>query len=302
MFMHLSNQRQGPDMENEKIQTLKNMLTASFMIAVVNTDGEVIEVNEEFTKTLKYTSSELYMKDYWILNSGYHSEEFKKEVMRNLQKGEQWVGEICHRAKNGELVWLKSTKIPFVNDIKQLEGYLVVSVDITGEKMMAKWKSLAHRHELTNLPNRRMLDSSIESYVTRSQRNGTKLAVLFLDINKFKTINERYGHIVGDYFLKEVGNRLAEMPLLKDCVYHISGDEFIIIIEDVVDLEVQMQKISELFNVPFMIGNNQFRAGASIGGSIYPDHSQDIKTIIKYANDAMFLAKRDQQKSFAMYV
>lgn len=299
--MHLSNRRQGPDMENEKIQTLKNMLTASFMIAVVNAEEEVIEVNEEFTKTLKYTSSELYMKDYWILNSGYHSEKFKKEVMRNLQKGEQWVGEICHRAKNGELVWLKSTKIPFLNDIKQLEGYLAVSVDITERKLMEKWKNLACRHELTNLPNRRMLDLSIESYVSRSQQNGTKLAVLFLDIDKFKTINDRYGHIAGDYFLKEVGNRLAWMPVLKECVYHISGDEFIIIIEDVVDLEVQMQKISELFNVPFMLDNNQFQASASIGGSIYPDHSLDIKNIIKYANDAMFSAKRDQQKSFVVH-
>lgn len=302
--MHYLNKKVHSRIENietEAFQRLKDMLAQSFVVVVMNSKGEIVEVNDEFTEVLKYTSSELYLKDYWILNSGYHSEAFKKEVKTSLQNGGNWSGELCQRAKSGELVWLKSTMIPLLDDDKCLGGYMVVSTDITEKKAMEKWKFMACHHELTNLPNRRMLNFSVVSYVSRVKNKGGNLAILFLDINKFKTINDQYGHIVGDHFLIEVGNRLTSLPKLKDYVFHISGDEFVIIIEDVVNLGEQVQSILNLFNHLFIIEDHQFYANASIGASIYPDHSTDIQTVIKYANDAMFAAKRNEQKSFVMY-
>lgn len=287
--------------EIEDYQKLKNMLTQSFMIVVMNLNEEIIEVNEKFTRALKYTSSELYLKDYWILNSGYHSEDFKKSVKISLQNGEQWSGEICQRTKNEELIWLKSTMIPLLDDCQDLQGYLVVSTDITEKKAMEKWRYMACHHELTSLPNRRMLSMSLDSYVSRMTHTSEKLAILFLDINKFKMINDRYGHIVGDQFLIELGNRLSTLPLLRNSVFHISGDEFVILIEGIVNLEEQVQSILKVFSTQFMIENHQFYASASIGASVFPDHSTDIQTVIKYANAAMFTAKRDELKMFAMH-
>lgn len=289
------------DIEIEAFQKLKNMLTQSFMIVVMNLNEEIIEVNDNFTRKLKYTSSELYLKDYWVLNAGYHSEDFKRAVKISLQNGEQWSGEICQRAKNGELIWLKSTKIPLLDNRKVLQGYLVVSTDITEKKAMEKWRYLACHHELTNLPNRRMLTMSLDSYVSRMTHTSEKLTILFLDINKFKAINDRYGHIVGDQFLIEVGNRLSALPKLRNSIFHISGDEFMILIERNVNLEEQIQSILKVFSALFTIENYQFYASASIGGSVYPDHSADIKTVMKYANDAMFMAKRDEQNIFVMH-
>lgn len=287
--------------EVEAYRKLKTMLAESFMIAEVNVNGEITEVNDKFTRILKYTSSELYLKDYWILNSGYHSEDFKKEVTTSLQNGEQWSGEICQRTKNGEIIWLKSTMIPLLDDCENLQGYLVLAKDISAEKAMEKWRYLACHHELTNLPNRRKLNMSLDSYVSRRKDSSEKLTILFLDINKFKSINDRYGHIIGDQFLIEVGNRLSALFKLRNVVFHISGDEFVIMIEGIENLEEQIQSILKVFSAQFLIENHQFYVSASIGASVYPDHSTDMKTVIKYANAAMYSAKQDELNMFVMH-
>lgn len=164
-----------------------------------------------------------------------------------------------------------------------------------------KWKHIACHHELTDLPNRRMLNLTVESYVSKKGHETEKLAILFLDINKFKAINDQYGHIIGDQFLKEIARRLLSLSKLKNRVFHISGDEFVIMIKGIANLEEQIQSILNLFNSLFTIENHQFYASVSIGASIYPAHSTDIYTVIKYANAAMFAAKRSEPKMFVMH-
>ena len=285
----------------KELELIKYALNQSVMLAVIDQDGKIIHINDNYQETLKYSLADLYMQDFKVLNSGYHSEGFYHDIQRTLSVGEKWSGEICQRAKNGELYWLKSVIIPLENEGDQPAQSMIVSVDITEQKNNGRWQYLACHNELTNLPNRRMLDLSIDTYIGRVRQKQSKLAVLFLDINHFKTINDTYGHAVGDLFLKEVAYRLANLPILKNRVFHLSGDEFVMILEDMDNLEGQVHVIMCLFDSLFELQPYQIQASASIGISIYPDQATDREMLVNQADLAMFEAKRCGGNSYRIY-
>lgn len=285
----------------KELELIKYALNQSVMLAVIDNEGKIIHINDNYRKTLKYSLADLYMQDFNVLNSGYHSEEFYHDIQRILNTGGKWTGEICQRSKNGELYWLKSVIILLENDGNKAPQSMIVSVDITEQKNNFSWKYLACHNELTNLPNRRMLDLSIDTYIGRVRQKRSKLAVLFLDINQFKTINDTYGHAIGDLFLKEVANRLANLPMLKKHVFHLSGDEFVMILEDIENLEGQVHLIMSLFDRHFKLGPYQINASASIGISVYPDQATDREMLVNRADLAMFEAKRYGGNSYQVY-
>lgn len=285
----------------KELELIKYALNQSVMLAVIDNEGKIIHINDNYRKTLKYSLADLYMQDFNVLNSGYHSEGFYHDIQRTLSTGEKWSGEICQRAKSGELYWLKSVIIPLDNDGNFPAQSMVVSVDITEQKNNGRWQYLACHNELTNLPNRRMLDLSIETYIGRVRQKRSKLAVLFLDINQFKTINDTYGHAIGDLFLKEVANRLANLPILKKHVFHLSGDEFVMILEDIENLEGQVHLIMSLFDSHFKLEPYQINASASIGISIYPDQATEREMLVNRADLAMFEAKQSGGNSYRIY-
>ncbi|MEK5037283.1 diguanylate cyclase domain-containing protein [Sporosarcina sp. FSL K6-3457] len=283
------------------LELIKYALNQSVMLAVMDNEGKIIHINDNYRDTLKYSLADLYMQDFQVLNSGYHSEGFYHDIQRILSAGEKWTGEICQRAKNGELHWLKTVIIPLGDAGNQPAQSMIVSVDITDQKNNGRWQYLACHNELTGLPNRRMLDLSIGTYIGRVKKKRTKLAVLFLDINQFKTINDTYGHAVGDLFLKEVANRLADLPILKNRVFHLSGDEFVMILEDMENLEEQVHLIMSLFDRLFDLQSYQIDASASIGISIYPDQATNREMLINQADLAMFEAKQYGGNSYEVY-
>ena len=285
----------------KELELIKYALNQSVMLAVIDRDGKVLHINENYRETFKYSLADLYMQDFNVLNSGYHSEGFYHDIQRTLSAGDKWAGEICQRAKTGELYWLKSVIIPVENDGNQLAQSMIVSVDITEQKNNGRWQYLACHSELTHLPNRRMFDLSIDTYIERVKQKQSKLAVLFLDINQFKAINDTYGHAVGDLFLKEVANRLTNLSILKNRVYHLSGDEFVMILEDTENLERQVHIIMSLFEKPFKLEPYQIDASASIGISIFPDKATDREMLVNQADLAMFEAKRCGGNSYRVY-
>ena len=286
---------------SKEMESILYALNQSVMLAVMDNDGKIIHINDNYKEALNYSSDDLHLQDFRILNSGYHSESFFNEIERTLSAGEKWSGEICQRAKSGELYWLKSVIIPLENDGNHPAQSMVVSVDITDQKNNGRWQYLACHNELTNLPNRRMLDLSIDTYIGRVRQKRSKLAVLFLDINQFKTINDTYGHAIGDLFLKEVANRLANLPIPKKHVFHLSGDEFVMILEDIENLEGQVHLIMSLFDRHFKLEPYQINASASIGISIYPDQATDREMLVNRADLAMFEAKQYGGNSYQIY-
>ena len=284
-----------------ELELIKYALNQSVMLAVIDQDGKILHINDIYRETLKYSLADLYMQDFNVLNSGYHSEGFYHDIQRTLSTGEKWSGEICQRAKTGELYWLKSVIIPMASNGERPAQSMIVSVDITEQKNNGRWQYLACHNELTGLPNRRMLDLSIDTYIGRVKQKQSKLAVLFLDINHFKAINDTYGHAIGDLFLKEVANRLANLPILKNRVFHLSGDEFVMILEDIENLEGQVHLIMALFYKSFKLQPYQIEVSASIGISIYPDQATNREKLINQADLAMFEAKQCGGNSYQIY-
>lgn len=287
--------------QTEPLLVLKNALTQSFILTTLDEDGKVVDINGNFSKTFNYTLSELYLQDYWSLHSGYHTEEKWGDMWTVVQNGAQWSGELCHRSKKGDLIWLTSTIVPVQSNGKSPRRVLVISTNISKQKEMENWQHIASHHELTNLPNRRMLERVMESSITRAQEKQAQLAVLYMDINRFKLINDTYGHSVGDLFLKAVGNRLQSVAPLQNCVFHVSGDEFIMIIEEMEKWEALVQSVMDLFGQPFTIDRFQIEANISIGMSIYPDHSVDLNRLIAYADSAMYDVKGLSGTNFQKY-
>ncbi|MFD1927802.1 diguanylate cyclase domain-containing protein [Sporosarcina siberiensis] len=273
------------------LKTVKKLLNQTSILITINSKGQLIDVNESFSSTFNYSLLEIHMQDYSLLHSGYHSEEFWKAKWACLDAGEQWSSDLCMRAKDGRVIWLRSSFVPIQNNKREIIGYLSISTDITEQKMYAKWKYIAHHDELTNLPNRRMLNNAIESMITRSNRMHRKMAVLYMDINEFKRVNDTYSHSVGDLLLQEVGNRLKIIPSLNRNVFHLSGDEFIVLIEDVHMMEKHILSIFNVFTNTFYIGTNEIKVSVSIGTSMYPDDCTDGTMLVNLADIAMYHSK-----------
>lgn len=300
-FSDFGKEKMDAPVQADPLEILKHTLTQAFILTVLDDEGKVIDLNGNFVNTFNYTLHDLYLQDYWKLYSSYHADHFLKEIWTVVQKGEQWSGELCHRTRKEELIWLSSTIIPVRDNGKAPSRILVVSTNISKHKEMEKWQHLACHHELTNLPNRRMLDHVMESSVATAQRKRSQLAVLYMDIDRFKTINDTHGHAVGDLVLKEVGSRLVRVLSLPNYVFHVSGDEFVLIIEEMGKLEVLVQAMMELFSKPFTVNQIQIKVSASIGMSIYPDHNTDPSRLIEYADAAMYDVKGRSGTNFRKY-
>lgn len=179
------------------------------------------------------------------------------------------------------------------------------SFETTGARMkaMSKWKYLALHHELTQLPNRRMLQMSMKSYMEKAVRKRERLAVVFVDIDRFKEINDVFGHMVGDAFLVEVANRLAELSIQQPAIhpFHLSGDEFVLLIEDSYFIMENIQLVQNVFSRPFYLKETEVRIGATMGISLYPDHSRDENQLLEFADLALYKAKASVENRCYLY-
>lgn len=304
MVNYYSNRSEVVNGQNRVVQGLelmKHAMNQLAMIMVIDVEGNIIDINDNYCATLKYSLRDVYMRDFRTLYVGYHSEEFFGSLERTLRTGEEWTGEICKKAGDGKVHWLKSVIIPVDDEVKSVSRFHIVSVDITEQKNNEQWQYLACHNELTSLPNRRMLDLSIDTYIGRVKQQNQRMALLFLDINHFKKINDTYGHAIGDLFLKEVASRLSNLSIIQNHVFHLCGDEFIMLLEDVENIEEQVRLILSLFDNAFEIEAYPITASVSIGISMYPDHATDRDALINYADIAMFEAKQSSGNSYQIY-
>lgn len=284
-----------------ELQTIKYALDQLVMMVVVDNEGQIVNVNNYFCKMTKYSLEEVLEQDIRILNSGYHTEKYYRNILEIIIEGESWTGEVCIRDKNGELYWVKANIIPVLDEFGIPYQYLVVLIDITDHKNTEQWKYMAYHDELTDLPNRRMLNLCFNSSILLANQNKSKFAVLFMDIDHFKYINDQYGHLVGERFLKEVGRRLRSLFSSENCIFRLGGDEFIILLNEVESLEEEVHSILDLFFEHFDIDSHKFKASTSIGISLYPDHSIYQDYLMKNADIAMLESKKRSGNSYRMY-
>ncbi|WP_256760569.1 EAL domain-containing protein [Cohnella sp. WQ 127256] len=268
---------------------------ASEGIMITDKQLQILSVNRAFTTMTGYTEEEAIGHTPRLLHSGIQSKHFYIKMWERIHTIGFWQGEIWNKRKNGELYaeWLSISTLR--DDEGHITNYLGMFTDITERKQSEEHlKHLAHYDTLTGLPNRTLLKELVDEATTRAARQNHKLAVFFIDLDRFKNVNDSLGHNIGDKLLQQVAGRLSSVLSENDIVSRLGGDEFIVILQDRHEPEVAMSIADQLIShikKPFLVGENELYLNASIGISIYPTHGSDFETLVKHADLAMYEAK-----------
>ncbi|WP_024953971.1 EAL domain-containing protein [Sulfurospirillum arcachonense] len=262
-------------------------------------------VNNAFCEITGYTNLDVIARNAVFLQSSFHDSSFYKKMWASVKKYGYWKGEMWSTRKNGERFpqWLNISTIK--DEFENIINYISVISDISTMKQSEKeLEFLAHHDPLTKLPNRLLLSARLEQAIKRAKREESKIAVLFLDLDRFKEINDTYGHSYGDEILTTVTSRFKTIMREKDTIARIGGDEFIMLIEElenISDIEPVLCKVLNIFNEEINVEHISFKLTASIGVSIFPDDGNQIEDLIKNADAAMYQAKDAGRNTYRFY-
>gem|GEM_PF-1676257 len=279
---------------------------ASEGVVITDVEAKIIAVNKAFTEITGYAEQEVLGKNPRVLKSGGHDREFYKTMWSSLMQCGQWRGEISGRRKNGE-VFPKWQTISAVRDHSgKLTHYVSVFSDISLIKETEEQlHHLAHHDPLTGLPNRLLLNARLEHSVQLAHREGTNVAVLFLDLDHFKKVNDSLGHLVGDQLLQHVAKRLLESLREEDTVARLGGDELAIVLGSLHGgtrhAATAAQEVLDKLSEPFELEGRDVFVSASIGISLYPQDGRDVPALLKNADTAMYMAKGGGRNAYHFY-
>ncbi|RHW37540.1 EAL domain-containing protein [Lysinibacillus yapensis] len=285
----------------EELKEIKAALDEAVILAVTDAKGTIKAVNERFCEISKYRPDELIGQNHRILNSNFHSKDFFKIMWKTIGKGQVWNGEICNRAKDGSLYWVQTTIVPFLNEKGKPYQYISIRTDITDQKNIQVITHFANHDILTGLPNRRSLSQNLHQLIEKSHESQSKFALFFIDINRFRHINDALGHNVGDMFLLEVAERFGSIEDDGKSFYRLNGDEFVFLLEDIGQLEKTAKTLIEMFEKPFILNQNEIYSSISMGISIYPDHGSDVESLLVNADLAMYVAKTRKGNQYKIF-
>ncbi|MDD2914909.1 MAG: EAL domain-containing protein [Gallionella sp.] len=286
----------------ERIQFQKKLLMLSRAVenspaTVVITDriGTIEYVNKKFTSITGYSFEEAVGQSSKMLNAGKQNKEFYKELWATILSGNEWQGEMYNKKKNGEVFIEQVFISPVMDEHGAIDSFVAVKEDITDKKKTEEtiWKQ-ANFDTLTGLPNRRMFRERLEQEIKKSNRNGLPIALMFIDLDHFKEINDTLGHDIGDILLIEASRRIGDCVRATDIVARMGGDEFTVLlvdIDDVSSVERIAQNIIHKLAASFQLKDEIAYVSASIGITLYPNDASDIEGLFKHADQAMYVAK-----------
>jgi diguanylate cyclase (GGDEF)-like protein/PAS domain S-box-containing protein len=265
---------------------------------LVGADGMIRAVNSGFTNITGFSALDAVGESPRILAAGHNPPDFYEKFWAHLGDQGHWSGEIFNRRKNGQiyLEWLSVTAVR--NSDSDTLGYVAAFADMTQHSSATdSLAKLAFHDPLTGLPNRRLLEDRLVKAIAAidSTQGMAGLCILYMDLNRFKPINDELGHDIGDLVLREVGVRLQASVRRGDTVARVGGDEFVVLLQRVDSTEVITQVIAAILNAlsdPIQAGDHTLRIGASVGSARYPLDGPDAATLLKHADAAMFRAKR----------
>jgi len=274
-------------------------------IFICNNKTEIVSVNHAFTEITGYEVSESIGKNPKFLQSGRHDKSFYHLFWADLLAKGYWQGEIWNRRKDGETFpeWL-SISLVYDHD-HEITHYIAIFSDISDVKSSeAHIEFLANYDPLTQLPNRRLFIDRLDQAIKTAAREKTRLAVLFFDLDHFKTINDSLGHSIGDQMLIEVAARISDCMREIDSVSRLSGDEFAAVITDITDIGdviKVVKKIIAAIRGAFKINDYELHVTISTGISVYPNDGENYEILLKNADTAMYCAKNSGRDSFEFF-
>lgn len=270
-------------------------------IIVTDHENRIIRINEPFSRITGYREDEVIGKTPNLVSSGKQDRQFYAHMWQALGAFGEWEGEIWNRRKNGEIYpeWLSISVIK--DTAGKISNYVGWFRDISERKREEERLAyLANYDVLTGLPNRKMFIEQLDNELADCKERNAQFALMFIDLNLFKSVNDDFGHDVGDVLLKQVAMRLQSVIRSEDIVARLGGDEFVVLLRDlndVSDATLVADKLLDTIETPFYINQNQCNVGFAIGISLAPEHSVDRRSLLHLADRAMYEAKQDRSNS-----
>ncbi len=268
-------------------------------ILITDKEGLIIWSNPAFTRLSGYSAREILGKKPSIFKSGEHDDIFYHDMWDTIKSGSAWRGRIVNKRKNGDLYNEEMVITPVRGDNEEIVQYVAIKQDVSLQvKAEEQLEHLALHDSLTNLPNRVLFYERFEQLSSLAYRQKQKCAILFIDLDNFKQVNDHFGHENGDILLRNIASRLSKLMRASDTVARIGGDEFGVSLMNVnrQGVETVAEKILHSLKRDFILNGEVVKISASIGISIFPDHGVELNHLLGLADRAMYRAK-DQGKS-----
>ena len=274
-------------------------------VVITGPDAAIQYVNPQFTTETGYTAAEVMGKNPRVLQSGLTDRAVFEEMWLQLARGEAWTGEFINRRKNSEVFYEEAHIAPVQDDAGNTVQYVAVKLDITERKRAEEHLAhMAHHDALTNLPNRPLFDDRMQQALALAQRDRRRLALLYLDFDDFKPVNDNFGHAVGDLLLQEAARRIGACVRASDTVGRIGGDEFVVLLPRVESEAAALgvaEKIRQALIQPFALDGQTLGISCSSGIAVYPEHGKDGVELSHHADLAMYHAKEAGRNRVQMF-
>jgi len=274
-------------------------------ILIANSDQKIISVNRAFSKMFGYTKEELVGKEPMVIMDIKEDHVFYKKMWHKLLNEGRWSGRVNNRAKNGKNIPIWLTIAVVRNEKKEIQNFIAIYTNLAEIiEMEEKANFLAYHDSLTKLPNRTQFEREIIDILELAKLENEKVAVLFIDLDRFKVINDTLGHHIGDEMLVQLSDRIKQQQQKSTLLARIGGDEFVVVMnlkKGRKEVEKMAEKLLSLIREPIAIHDYHLNTTASIGIAIYPDDGEDRNEIVKHADSAMYYAKEKGKDNYQFY-
>lgn len=292
--------------DEAKLKLAANVFThASEGIFITDAAGIIIEVNDAFSIITGYSHDEILGQNPRIFKSGRQSPEFYQAMWQSLLAENHWCGEICNRRKNGQIYTVSQTLTTVRDATDKIINFISFFTDITSMKAhQGQLEHSAHYDSLTNLPNRALLADRLNQAMVQCHRAKNLVAVVFLDLDGFKNINDRYGHAAGDAMLIAASQHMKAALRKGDTLARIGGDEFIAVITNLATSQDSVPELERLLRAaasPITYREMVLQVSASVGVTLYPQDNADADILIRHADQAMYLAKEAGKNRYHLF-